>query len=206
MMKFLCSLLSLGAVLSADASGLYSAIDILPFDPHGWFINEFALDKILKENDIKTVVEIGPWAGAATRFFGYRVGPEGRVFAIDTWKGSTNNTTQMKDRRLPHLMQLFLSNVVQAGLTDVIVPVPLTSDDAAKLLNVKADLIYLDGDHSEEQVYRDIMNWYPHLSEGGILCGNDWNCKTVEAGANRAARELGKQIKVDTHGIFWSIN
>lgn len=192
------------ATAKAETTGLYSAIDPLPFDAHGWFVNEFALDRIFREKQIKTVIELGSWVGASTRFLALRVGQNGKVYAVDTWKGTPSNAAQIKDPRLPNLFRLFLSNVIHMGLTNTIVPVPMTTDEAAKFLNVKADLIYFDAD--PEQVEKDILNWFPHLNEGGIFCGTNWNDPQVQAGAERATMELGRQIDVDSRGIFWRIH
>ncbi len=108
----------------------------------------------------------------------------------------------MRDKHLPHLYQQFLSNTIHAGLTDRIVPIRMTTDAAAKFISVKADLLYVDADDSAEQIYQDIVTWYPHLNEGGIMCGNDWDKKSVSAGVTRAADKLGLSIVVDQRGIF----
>jgi predicted O-methyltransferase YrrM len=36
-----------------------------------------------------------------------------------------------------------------------------------------ADFIYIDGDHSYKEVYRDLIAWYPKVKEGGIFAGHD---------------------------------
>jgi len=51
--------------------------------------------------------------------------------------------------------------------------IEMPSDKAYKLIKEKADFIYIDGDHSYEQVIKDINNYYPLLKEGGILAGHD---------------------------------
>lgn len=206
--KFAIFLVACASLLSsayAELTGFYALIDPVPFDPHGWFVNERPLDAIFKENQIKTVIELGSWAGLSTRFFAHRVGKEGKVYAIDTWKGTASNRAQMKDPRLPQLFRLFLSNAIHQELTDIIVPIPMTTDDAAKCFNIKADLIYVDADHDESQVYKDIINWTAHLNENGILCGNDWNLMSVQSAVKRAASQLGRSIDVDEREIFWRI-
>jgi len=199
-------LLLITSTATADQPpGIYSAIELLPFDAHGWFYNEFALDEIFNEREIHTVIELGSWCGASTRFFGHRVGEGGRVYAVDTWKGTSSNRHMMRDRHLPHLYQQFLSNTVHAELTDRIVPIRMTTDDAAKFMSVKADLIYLDADDSADQVYTDIITWYSHLNKGGVMCGNDWSKKSVSEGVTKAAAKLGLTIEVDSRGIFWQL-
>lgn len=50
----------------------------------------------------------------------------------------------------------------------------MRSVEAAKALDVMADLINIDAAHDYKSVKEDILAWYPHLKEGGIMCGDDW--------------------------------
>ena len=36
------------------------------------------------------------------------------------------------------------------------------------------DLVYIDADHSFDGCYKDIIDWYPKVKKGGILCGHDY--------------------------------
>lgn len=36
------------------------------------------------------------------------------------------------------------------------------------------DLVFVDGDHTYNQVKADIQAWLPHIRKGGILCGHDY--------------------------------
>ena len=36
------------------------------------------------------------------------------------------------------------------------------------------DLVFIDGDHTYQQVKKDIQMWLPHIVEGGIICGHDY--------------------------------
>ena len=36
------------------------------------------------------------------------------------------------------------------------------------------DFIYIDADHTFEGCYQDIIDWYPKVKKGGILCGHDY--------------------------------
>lgn len=179
----------------------YCSINLLPFDPHGWFANEKEIEAILKAKPCQTVIEVGSWLGASTRFIAQNLPKGAKLYAIDTWLGSFDEEVHMLDIRLPILYQLFLSNVVHAGLSNIIIPVRMNSIEASKALNVKADLIYLDAAHDTKSVYEDILAWYPHLNEGGVLCGDDWAWSTVREGVLQAAEELKKEVV--NHMTFW---
>ena len=158
----------------------YRSIVDLPFDGHGWFINQNQLQTILSSRKPVIVIEIGSWLGCSTRFIAEKMPDNGVLYAVDTWKGSSNEQAHLQDPRLPHLYQLFLSNVKHAGLAHKIIPIRMDSIEAAKALNVKADLIYIDAAHDTESVKKDILNWFPHLNRGGLLCGDDWGWESVK--------------------------
>lgn len=44
------------------------------------------------------------------------------------------------------------------------------------------DYVYIDGAHDEENVYKDVVAWYPKLRMGGIMAGHDWWFKGVQDG------------------------
>lgn len=185
---------------SEDIPEPYRSINDLPFDPHGWFGNGEMLEAIFKEKPIKTIVEIGSWLGASTRFLAVRVPEDGKVYAVDTWLGS-QEPAHIHDPRLSKLYQLFLSNIKHFNLTHKVVPVRMTSHEAAIALNVKVDLVYIDGAHDTATVYDDIISWDRHLNEGGIMCGDDWLWPTVRAAVEKGAATLGKSIFSEAN--FW---
>jgi predicted O-methyltransferase YrrM len=207
MKKLLAAFLMTGSLFLTSLSAIeeitepYCSINNLPFDPHGWFGNAEQLAACFKEKPITTVIEIGSWLGSSTRFLATSVANGGKVYAVDTWAGSPGEPVHMQDPRLPYLYQLFLSNVKHAQLTGKIVPVRMNSLEASKALNVKADLIYIDGAHDTTSVYLDILHWHSHLNEGGIMCGDDWLWPTVQAAVVKSARQLNKSIYVSHN--FW---
>ena len=179
----------------------YRSIVDLPFDDHGWFYNGDQLKPILEARSPKIVIEIGSWLGLSTRFIASLLKNDGKLYAIDTWKGSPREAVHMIDPRLPYLYQLFLSNIKHANLTSKIIPIRMDSAEASAALNVKADLIYLDGAHDTHSVINDIMNWHPHLNEEGLLCGDDWKWETVKRAVEHCAELLNK--KVQAEDSFW---
>ena len=49
------------------------------------------------------------------------------------------------------------------------------SDDAVSKTPNEVDFVYIDGDHSERQVYKDLVNYYPKVKNGGIFGGHDYH-------------------------------
>lgn len=178
----------------------YCSINDLPFDPQGWFSNDKQLSECLRNNEIETVIEVGSWLGSSTRFIAELLPDHGKVYAIDTWQGSSEHAD---DPRIPLLYQLFLSNVKHKGLTHKIVPIRMYSLEAAKALNIKADLIYIDASHDTQSVIDDINAWFPHLKKNGIMCGDDWLWPSVSKAVERIANE--RNLSIYASGNFWRL-
>ena len=79
----------------------------------------------------------------------------------------------------------------------------MQSLEASKALNIQADLIYIDAAHDEENVYQDVIAWYPHLTLDGILCGDDWSLDSVKRGVTQAAITLNRTVHYKEH--FWRL-
>ena len=192
---------------------LYNHIELLPFDGQGWFHNAVALGALIDEIQPKVVIEVGSWLGQSTRWIANQCLVyhsnlrDVRVLAVDTWRGSPQESVHMQDPRLPTLFQRFLSNTIHAGLQDVIVPIRMESTEASQALKVEADLIYIDAAHDEDSVYDDIMNWFCKLKPGGVMCGDDITWPSVERAVRRAAADTGlNDFQVYRQSpMFWTI-
>ena len=183
--------------------------EILPYDGHGWYVNAGPMEKILRESDIKVVIELGSWLGASTRHIASNLQEGGIVFAVDHWLGSAEHQEAQR-HMLPDLYNQFLSNVIHAHLTDRIVPLRMTTLQAVdefKRRQVVPDLIYVDASHDEASVYADLVAYYPLVRGHGILCGDDWGWGgdlPVRKAVERFARENQLTIQVP-NGWFWRL-
>lgn len=149
--------------------------EVLPFNGDGMYINAVPMEKVLRENNVKTVVELGSWLGKSTRHIASVLPEDGVVYAVDHWLGSEEH---VGSHHIPVLYEQFLSNVIHAELTEKIVPIRLKTLDAVDYIREKGivpDLIYVDASHDEESVYTDLINFYPLVQGRGILCGDDWH-------------------------------
>jgi hypothetical protein len=188
-----------------------SLISLLPFNPHGWFSSENAnaLSYLIKKYKCRTIVELGSWLGKSTRFIAKLLDSEGIVYAVDHWLGSDEH--HREDRKdvsdiLPVLYEQFLSNVIHEKLEDKIVPLKMTTTEAAKILKVRPDLVYVDASHDEKSVLSDLSTWYPLLNDSGILCGDDWTwAQQGVYPVREAVKKFAKKnaLEIETNGPFW---
>jgi hypothetical protein len=96
----------------------------------------------------------------------------------------------------------FLANVKYMGLQGHIVPLPNTSRIVARWLahwRVTADMVYIDANHDEDDVYRDLVNYWSLVRPGGVLFGDDyWTAvgPGVINAVDRFARETQQPLTV----------
>jgi len=170
----------------------------------GWFPegHRSALERIIEEYHVKSVVEIGSFLGLSAVWFAQRVE---EVYCIDEWfehstQESNNNLVGTLRRwNLPcDFFSLFRDNVMHSGVWHKIVPVRGNSRRVVERVPV-VDLVYVDGDHSYEGCTSDIVNY--RTKARGVICGDDYNPNVPEFGVIHAVDELLPQRQVS--GTFW---
>lgn len=132
------------------------------------------LRRLMREHDVRTVLEIGSFCGLSTLLFALHAD---RVTALDTFTGSeeeylwqANVFWRIKDQRA-----IFDGNMRAFGVEDRVTVLACDSTAALAQLaeqGARFDLTYIDGDHREEQVRRDIAGALPLTTK--VLCGDDY--------------------------------
>lgn len=186
----LASLLVSSSTMYADPQP-YTNVHVLPYIPYYVPDGYLLMDRI---NSLlaTTFIEVGSHDGAAARFVAQNTS-ELAIFAVSSWWSS--------DPSDKYLFQKFLSNVIQEGTTERIIPIRMASYEGAKALNVIADVIYVNS--ASENLTSDILVWFSHLSSSGVICGTDWLDPIVEVNVSQAAVQLGCVVVTD--GNFWYI-
>ena len=66
------------------------------------------------------------------------------------------------------------------------------------------DVVFIDGDHSYEQVGRDLRHSWDRLKPGGLLSGHDYRgLATVHRAVNEFAAELGVEVHEAENDVWW---
>lgn len=131
------------------------------------------------------IVEIGSWKGKSTSWLGAgsKAGNSIMIYAIDPHIGSSEHN---KIFGKVQTFEEFNSNIKNAKIEDIVVPIVATSEEAAEKFEHPVELIFIDGAHEYEMVKLDFELWYPKLIDGGIMAFHD---TTWWAGPKKLVKE-----------------
>lgn len=173
-------------------------------DKQGWGGKRAWFTSVVKSMKPELIIEVGTWKGqsAITMAKALKENGSGKIICVDTWLGSPEHWFSKKEDRKPHLrlkdgypglFYQFLANVKKEKLQEQVIPLPNTSINAAKMIGehlaLKADLIYIDGAHEEEQVAVDLRMYWKLLKKGGVMVGDDYAWTGVKKAADSFAKE-----------------
>ncbi len=180
----------------------------------GWNGDHPSLAKLAAGSATKTVIDVGVWKGQSTITMARamkKAAIDGVVIAVDTFLGSPEHWDSHPDlyerhHGMPNLYATFLSNVINARLTDYVVPLPQTSTTAVTVLRragVLAQVIHVDAAHEYREVINDAQDYWPVLAPGGYLVGDDYHPNWP--GVIKAAHEFAalKDLELTVDGPKW---
>lgn len=155
----------------------------------------------------RTIIEVGSWKGRSTKALAYST--SGVVYAVDHFAGSKDelSSSHAEASRLGSdaIYDAFRANLATEIKVGRVVPVRSDSLEAIPILQKllmekKADMIFIDCDHSYEAVKADIAAYMPLLADGGILCGHDF--EEGGPGVMKAVNELVPGFLIGA-GTIW---
>lgn len=120
--------------------------------------------------DIKTMVEIGSYAGESTIIFAKKVL---KLYAVDPWmNGYDEGDLASHIQPMNEVEELFDFRV--KDFTNV-EKIKMKSVDAALMFPDKSlDFVYIDGLHTYDGVRTDLLTWLPKVKTGGFIGGHDY--------------------------------
>lgn len=101
--------------------------------------------------------------------------PEVRAIAIDPWAPLPNAAEDYTDHDFKVIEAKFWERI--GANRERVEFLRMTSLDAAKHLAHQPelfDVVFIDAGHDYENAMADIAAWWPHVREGGFLCGHDF--------------------------------
>jgi predicted O-methyltransferase YrrM len=146
-------------------------------------------------------LEVGSWLGLSALVVANgllaRLNRHATVWCVDTWQGSPEHQA-LPEVRGDLLFEQFTTNVREAQMDGLVRAVRGESAAVARAWSgPPPDVIFIDGDHSAEACYQDLVSWRPRLARGGRLLGHDAvPGGSVEEALRRYCAEAGVRASV----------
>jgi len=115
------------------------------------------------------IVEIGSYKGKSTIWLsrGSKAGNKIKVYAIDPHRGSPELREKIQGKIWSY--EEFKNNIEKAKVSDIIIPIITTSEEAAKYFEEPVELIFIDGNHSYDHIRLDFKLWFPKVVDCGFM-------------------------------------
>ena len=144
------------------------------------------------------VVELGTFIGQSTKAMAHA---GAKVISIDNLEGSPNDSTLVYyglcgKEAIQKVRAENLGSMVGSSVHFVIGD----SVKVGKAWKKPIDMVYIDANHDYEPTRNDIQTWLPHVREGGIIAGHDYDPQFP--GVIRAVTELFPE-GVNVEGQVW---
>lgn len=142
------------------------------------------------------IVELGSWEGRSTIAIA-NAAPSRTIHAVDHWQGAASDTYQREQVTKRDVWEAWNANMVAATPGNV-KPFRMDWRVYHQAHDGQVALVFIDADHTYEEVTAQIKAFRPLMSPGGIICGDDYPMAPV---AKAVRRQLGN---VHVNGRVWS--
>ena len=147
-----------------------------------------------------TIVEIGSYAGESSVIFAEEF-PNAKIYCIDPWIGGFDSNDSCSFANYTEVEKEFDFRTKDY-------PNIFKIKDFSTNIDIKCDVVYIDGRHFYEGVKEDILHWLPKTKK--VICGHDFLKVPYPTshinGVQKAVREtLGEpnHIFTDTSWLIW---
>lgn len=79
---------------------------------------------------------------------------------------------------------------------------------AEDFADASLDLVFVDADHSEEWVLRDLSAWLPKVKPGGVIAGHDYGARHhpgVKRAVDRVFAQHAHPVKLEANKVWWTL-
>lgn len=143
-------------------------------------MNRYDLVHLLPRNG--KVAEIGVAEGEFSRHL--LAAGQSELHLIDPWETQEGDYSEdpnnvdksTQDTRYENIVASFRSEIEKKS---VFVHRMYSSDAVKNFADGELDWVYIDGDHTYDGVYRDLVSYAPKVSDEGFICGHDYTNHAV---------------------------
>jgi predicted O-methyltransferase YrrM len=161
------------------------------------------LGNLLSEDAEMVGLEIGTEDGTSTEFLLNKFSKL-KLFGVDPYDSYRDwDSVQMLKQHRQKTFEKFLIKMQKYGSRYT--HIPATSDQAVEdFKNESLDFIFIDGDHSYEQVAKDLRNYYSKVKLGGVFSGHDYRVLPgVKRAVDEFAAEIGKEVLYTERDVWY---
>lgn len=174
-------------------------VDILKATLIGGWMSERELTWLATmASSCNKIVEFGCHHGRSTRAIADNAPLGAKIWAVDPWGGNYKNEDGTSVNIDTYVMPQFRHNLHDHIVSGKVIPVRQFSHKFG--LDEKVDMVFLDGDHRFEAVYRDIIAAKRLLKPEGLLCGHDYD-HPEWPGVKLAIDAMS--LKVEREDLIW---
>lgn len=157
------------------------------------------------------VVEVGVFGGKSLVPMAYALkhNQRGKIYGIDPWVASISAEGMSPEHAdwwnsIDHeqIMQSLITRITEFELTGYISLLRETSKEAK--ISQKIDLLHIDGNHSVETSYFDVIKWVPLVRSGGVIIFDDLDWDTTVNAVEWLDRHCIKVTEIKSSNV-WGI-
>jgi hypothetical protein len=145
----------------------------------------------------KKILELGSYYGRSTRAMADNT--EGYIVAYDHFRGPSDVIMCWKDREAVY--DTFIKNMGEHITSGKVIPWKANHKDKSLPYPQTFDMVFVDGQHDYDSVYRDIQFGLSVLEPGGLICGHDYDITTP--GVVMACNNLLEGFAVGPNTRIW---
>ena len=163
-----------------------------------WDTSHYDLPKIIKDNNYKIGVEIGVAYGGHSESILMNSDVE-KLYGIDPYKNYKDyegDTQNFEQKKLDDIHDMVVGRLSYYNNRFELIR-DYSDNCIDKFVDDSLDFVYIDGNHFEDYVRRDVFSWWPKVRVGGILSGHDYDHPAfpyVTTCVNQFFSELGIEV------------
>jgi predicted O-methyltransferase YrrM len=155
------------------------------------------LEKIIKQNNYKTIVQVGTGKGPTSEHL-LRTCPDIKLIEVAYYPGKL--TEDRRDTQESHYRAW--QRRIRPYRKRTVVLFGKSEEKVSDVADGSVDLVFIDADHSYEACKQDIDIWLPKVRFGGMICGHDYKHPRFP-GVQKAVDEVFQGDFDDFHETDW---
>jgi len=171
----------------------------------GWFSYEYLYkDMVAQAEDNSLFVEIGSFKGKSSAYMAVEIANSQKQIqfeCIDPMEINIGEWACSEDEARGYSEEGFHERM--APVNGYYKLNKMASDEASKLYeDGSIDFLMIDGDHSYDAVYKDIINFLPKMRSGGLITGDD----AYDPRVKKALEDAAGHLNPVNNGVQFFIN